>query len=335
MLHRNRDFAIDGAVTPRSFPFASRSPRSNRGDVAIQEPALDPAVQQVVAELAADWSTVAADSIDDAIVEGLQRLATTLEVDHAIVWWRPSDANDAVLVVALEQRRGRAHPGTSRCRHDRVRDDGADGWPSRVFRPARDLSDCDRSELVRVGLWSLAVVPMAMTSRTTGALAVGSSDRELTWSPGLLQQLRVVAALAANLLSRQYGGGSSRVRAGGDSSASGSALRGTELLPASQRVDAAVAADRLGWCGDQASARPGRTGRANACDRAAARRDRCRQGSLRAGHSRHESAPSASDDSRELRRDPQRADRKRAVRPRARRLHGRAHAADGPLRGRQ
>ena len=30
------------------------------------------------------------------------------------------------------------------------------------FARLGDLSDCDRSELVRVGLWSLAVVPMAI-----------------------------------------------------------------------------------------------------------------------------------------------------------------------------
>src|SRR6476620_2760394 len=75
MLHRNRDVAIDGTGARRAFPFVSRSPRSNGGVVATLEPALDPAVQQVVAELATDWSTVAADSIDDAVVEGLQRLA--------------------------------------------------------------------------------------------------------------------------------------------------------------------------------------------------------------------------------------------------------------------
>jgi len=205
MLHRTKDFAIDGSVTPRSFPFVSRDARLNpdRRASAILRPALDPAVQQVVAELAADWSTIAADSIDDAIVEGLQRLATTLEVDHAIVWWRPSDAHDEFLSLRWNTDAVAPIPDLLDVATTEFVTTALTAGRPACFARLEDLRDCDRSELARVGVWSLAVVPMAMTSKTTGALAVGSSAGKQTWSPGLLHQLRVVAALASNLLSRQ------------------------------------------------------------------------------------------------------------------------------------
>ena len=90
----------------------------------------------------------------------------------------------------------------------------------------------------------------------------------------------------------------------------------------------------VGKRGDPAGAHAGRAGRADARDRAAARRNRIGQGSDGAGDSRPEPASSAADDPRELRGDSDGAHRERAVRPRAGRVHRRAVAADRPLRSR-
>ena len=98
---------------------------------------------------------------------------------------------------------------------------------------------------------------------------------------------------------------------------------------------ALVASGRLGEPDDQALAGAGRTGRADAGHCPAARRDRRRQGSVCAGDPRSQPAAQPPHGSGQLRGDSARAHRERVVRPRARRLHRRAVAADRTLRGRQ
>src|SRR5438445_282029 len=83
--------------------------------------------------------------------------------------------------------------------------------------------------------------------------------------------------------------------------------------------------------GAEAGAAPGGDRRAHRLRRAHLRRDGHRQGADRAGDPR--SQPASSTDARqgELCRHPHRPPRERAVRPRARRLHGRDRAADRTL----
>ena len=79
----------------------------------------------------------------------------------------------------------------------------------------------------------------------------------------------------------------------------------------------------------------GRAGGADDRDGPAPRRNGRRQRGVRAGHPQPEPASAPRDDPRELRRDSHRADRERAVRPRAWRLHRCVVTPDRQVRGRQ
>ena len=102
MFQRSHDFTSDESVAPRSLPrlprnthlFVRRDEQSRERLIRKSDP--DPAGHQLVSELAAAWSTVQADSIDDAIILGLNRIATALSMDHAALWWRTSEAGDGL-----------------------------------------------------------------------------------------------------------------------------------------------------------------------------------------------------------------------------------------------
>jgi transcriptional regulator with GAF, ATPase, and Fis domain len=78
----------------------------------------------------------------------------------------------------------------------------AAGRPA-FFNRLEDLPDSDRAEVARIGLWSMALTPVTIAPGVAGALAVGSSARDMTWTPALLHQLRIAAALVAHPLARQ------------------------------------------------------------------------------------------------------------------------------------
>ena len=93
--------------------------------------------------------------------------------------------------------------------------------------------------------------------------------------------------------------------------------------------DALVGADS----GLRERGRAGAQGPRRRHDRAAARRDRHRQGAVRPAHPRQRAPPRAAVRRPELRRPARDAARVRAVRPRAGRLHRRHRRAQGPVRG--
>ena len=209
MFQRSHDFTSDESVAPRSLPrlprnthlFVRRDEQSRERLIRKSDP--DPAGHQLVSELAAAWSTVQADSIDDAIIVGLKRIATALAMDHAALWWRTSEAD------GLSSLRWNSYAAPSPALIDTATTNFVTsaltaGRPA-SFARLDELSEVDRAELSGIGLRSLAVVPIVVTPTMSGALGVGSSGCEREWNPELLHQVQVIGALGAQLLARRFG----------------------------------------------------------------------------------------------------------------------------------
>ena len=210
MFQRTTESAIggDGMLSPQTRPFSSRPVRRPVQHIEgpfgslVQTHEPDPALQQLLTDLAVDWSAVTADGTDHALVEGLRRVATALDVDHAALWWRTADAKGEASCLRWSTQAASAVDLLETASSAFVKSELAGGRPATYAR-LDDLCDRDRVELARSGVWSLAVVPIAIETSVSGALAVGSSSRERAWTSGSLEQLGVIGALGASLLTRR------------------------------------------------------------------------------------------------------------------------------------
>ena len=193
----------------------------------------------------------------------------------------------------------------------------------------------DREGYRSLGIRSAVTVPLAVAGRIVGAVGFNSFRRERAWPPDELHMLRVFATAFGNVLARRESDEALRT-------AHAEVVRLRDQLHAENVYLRAEVRDRVGprqrhrrQPGDSPDPRAGRAGRGHRFDRAAARRDRHRQGAVRVADPRPERAPRAGHGAGELRGDSRDAGRKRAVRPREGRLHRGPGAADRPLRAGQ
>ena len=294
--------------------------------------------ERLVADIAARFVSVAPEAVDETIVESLHQIAEALELDRAVLWRKDPGAKVAVPTYYWIEPPYPSPPEPLAIASVPFLISRLEAGEAAWFTTVDDLpSLVDRETVRRRGPRSGAVVPLTMSGegpRVLGALAFSSMSREQEWPPTILERLRLVAGVISQTLSRK---------------ASQVALQNAieELLRLRDRVTAEnvelrrearaitphlivsespAVRNALAQV-EQVAPTPatvlllGETGTGKEVFAQAIHE-------LSPRHQRH-------DDPGQLRGDSDRPDRKRAVRPRARRLYRGALTADRPLRGRQ
>jgi formate hydrogenlyase transcriptional activator len=136
-------------------------------------------MDRLVIDLATRFALVQCEGLDDAIGEGLSRMAKTLSIDRVFLWQQELGS---IPFVASKLEAGEAISFT---RVDEV--------PGAINRAA----------LLRYGLRSAAIVPVPIPAAPAKpyALALGS-EVEIEWAPALLVQLRLLSGVFGQALAR-------------------------------------------------------------------------------------------------------------------------------------
>jgi len=163
-------------------------------------------IQQLIAQLAERFVSIAPSAIDDTIVEGLHKIGDVLCLDEAVLWRKSADDASA---VASHRWIKSAKPASS----DALRlasipfiaaklEAGEPTW----FTQLNQVPDpADREALRQHSIRSAIVVPVVPNggaSATRAALAFCSTTREHAWAPAVIQQLRLLSGVFALALAR-------------------------------------------------------------------------------------------------------------------------------------
>jgi formate hydrogenlyase transcriptional activator len=163
--------------------------------------------ESLVVELAAQFVNLPAGDVDRSIEEALGRLARALSLDrsalfqhveatgefmHTHQWTRPGCASPPLRISANEQ-----FPWLlSQIREgDLVSFTSVDEVPDPI----------DREGLRRLGTRSCVIVPLVIRGRTWGAVTFATIGEPRTWAADIINRLRVVALIFANVLARKQG----------------------------------------------------------------------------------------------------------------------------------
>ena len=163
-------------------------------------------IQQLIAQLAERFVSIAPSAIDDTIVEGLHQIGDVLCLDEAVLWRKGAD--DASAVASHTWIKS-AKPASS----DALRlasvpfiaaklEAGEPTW----FTQLNQVPDpADREALRQHSIRSAIVVPVVPNggaSATRAALAFCSTTREHAWAPAVIEQLRLLSGVFALALAR-------------------------------------------------------------------------------------------------------------------------------------
>src|SRR5262245_4860314 len=144
------------------------------------------ALSRLTADIAARFVTVERDAVDDAIVDGLRRLAGVLQLDR-VVLWRAGDDQTTLSPSHLWTRQEKpalddhVSPADIPFFASKLAS-GEAGWYVRIA----DLSSpADRDACQRNGLTSAAVVPLTASNplAARGAIVLGSTSGTIAWTP--------------------------------------------------------------------------------------------------------------------------------------------------------
>jgi formate hydrogenlyase transcriptional activator len=161
--------------------------------------------QRLVADLAARLSTVALESVDEAIIDTLRQTGEALQLECAVLWQRDPGDGKAVPVHAWVQATCIWSPEpVSLATIPSLAASIKAGEPC-CFATVDDLPERDREALRRCGLRSGAVVPVhaAGEQGMHSALAFASTTREQVWTSAVVERLRLVAGVVGQALARK------------------------------------------------------------------------------------------------------------------------------------
>jgi formate hydrogenlyase transcriptional activator len=162
--------------------------------------------QRLVADVAARFSGLDADKVDEAVVDSLRQIAEALQLDCAILWrwnageeaaipthqWVQPSCSTALEPVAVE-----SIPSIMA---------GLEAGKACSFRSLDDLPDAaDRELFASYGLRSAVVVPVASTGEegVLGALILGSVTREQEWTAAIIERLRLVTSVVSQAFAQR------------------------------------------------------------------------------------------------------------------------------------
>ena len=163
--------------------------------------------ERLVSDLAARFLRIDSTHVDETIKDSLSRIAEALNVDRCALWqFAPDgDMRHTHLWSRLEATPSPSASFSARDRipylFSRVREDET----VRFDRVEDVPSVRDRETMRAFGAKSGAIVPMTVDDRVIGAISFGTTAEERTWDADVLERLRLVAAVFAQVLARREG----------------------------------------------------------------------------------------------------------------------------------
>ncbi len=161
--------------------------------------------ERLVSEVASRFVMVPPEQVDDAIVESIQRIAEALDLDRGS-WWQVKPGSDDAVVVhtwTLPEYRG-MQPGDSAqvlvpwlLAHAHKGEITAFSDPNEVPNPE------DRAGLRKFGVKSGVSVPFMLNGELNALLGFDAIRAHRTWSPEIIDRLRLVTAIFGQALVRK------------------------------------------------------------------------------------------------------------------------------------
>jgi formate hydrogenlyase transcriptional activator len=162
--------------------------------------------ERLLADLSARFVNLPPSEVDQEIEHGLRQIVDTLEVDRSSLL---EFSEDGTLLITTHQWAREGIPVS----RGRVANEETP-WFTRMLqrgetvawsRPG-DLPDeamLERAFCARIGLRSNLTIPLKVSGRPLGALAIGSFRREREWPAQLVPRLRLLGEVLANTLARR------------------------------------------------------------------------------------------------------------------------------------
>jgi PAS domain S-box-containing protein len=162
--------------------------------------------ERLIGELGAEFVNLQPEDVDHAVEAALGRIVKALDLDrssvfqvdeggefgHTLQWTRPGWAPPPSRVSAQER-----FPWHLM----KIREDELVCYSSVEEVP----NEIDRENLRRIGTMSAVVVPLTVAGQIWGAMTFATARAPRTWTPAIVNRLRVVAVIFANAVARKLG----------------------------------------------------------------------------------------------------------------------------------
>lgn len=161
--------------------------------------------ETLVGELGAEFINLRPDDVDRAIEDALGRVVRMLDLDRSALFQIVEDSGDLVHTHQWT-RPGWASPPPRISAHEQFPWQLAQVRAGVVvaFASVDEVPDAiDRDSLRRLGTKSSVVVPLVIGGHTWGAVTFGAVRETRSWTPVVINRLRVVALIFANALARK------------------------------------------------------------------------------------------------------------------------------------
>jgi len=162
--------------------------------------------ERVVADLAARFVSLAPTEVDDAIIDSQRQIVEALEIDRCLLWQFVGDKDELIYTHAWVRPGFEPPPATAPAKElfpwflDKIRANEVVWFDSVEEIPAAFDRDNARPHTK-----SNAIIPMEVNGCVVGALSFASLRRERSWTGDVLDRLRLVAAVFAQVLARRQG----------------------------------------------------------------------------------------------------------------------------------
>jgi transcriptional regulator with GAF, ATPase, and Fis domain len=165
-------------------------------------------MQRLATDLAARLAQVPDGRLDDAIVVALRTVGESLRMDVAFVWQQARSGGAPGAAFQWNERGSTWSPWLlQQVAQAPFLSATLDDSRARWFTTLEALSDpVDRERLGRLGLQSAAILPLTSASEgslTRRVLMFGSTSARCQWTPGLIEQLRLIAGVISLALARR------------------------------------------------------------------------------------------------------------------------------------
>ena len=197
--NRGADYIVaPGTSTTDYHPFDPRRAAADRHRTGIQH---------LIADLAGHCVTIEPDAIVDALQASLRQVCESLGLDHAILWRTNGDDMTIVASHSGSQQPLRPLPDPRVLAAIPFIASRQRARKAAFFTRLDEMTGkVDRSRILRQGVRSAAVVPVALSGGLSGersALAFLSTTTEHGWTPEVIEQLGLVAGVFGLALARQ------------------------------------------------------------------------------------------------------------------------------------
>ena len=162
-------------------------------------------VQRLITDLAARCVKIEPEAIDDAIADGMRQFGEVLAIDLAVLCRRADDGG-VVASHSWSKHQQTSLPDPSEVTAMSFVASTLDTGQASWFKRIDELRDPDdREAFLRHGLRSAFVAPVALTPSAPGmrGALILCSTAEREWTPALIEQLRLLSGVVAQVLARR------------------------------------------------------------------------------------------------------------------------------------